>query len=167
MKKFIKNSPRILYFHRTLLTKYRLLKCWLTLKDVKVGKGSFIHREVFFTRNHKVVAGKNLILSRDCHMGANINIGDNVLIGPRVGFVGGDHNIDGLGDTPIRFSGIEGYKSITIMDGAWIGYGSIIMAGVTIGEGAVVAAGSIVTKDVPPKAIVGNPYAKHIRQRRP
>lgn len=40
----------------------------------------------------------------------------------------------------------------------WIGLRAIIMSGVTIGNGAVIGAGSIVTKDVPPYAVVvGNP----------
>lgn len=47
----------------------------------------------------------------------------------------------------------------------WIGMNSIIMRGVTIGDGAVIAAGSIVTKDVPPYAIVGGNPAKIIKYR--
>ena len=40
----------------------------------------------------------------------------------------------------------------------WIGHGAIVNAGVTIGDGAIVAAGAVVTKDVPPYAVVaGNP----------
>ena len=40
----------------------------------------------------------------------------------------------------------------------WIGFGAVVLTGVTIGRGAVVAAGSVVTRDVPPYAIVaGNP----------
>ena len=45
----------------------------------------------------------------------------------------------------------------------WIGCNCIILKGVTIGEGAVVAAGSVVTKDVPPKALVGGNPAKIIK----
>lgn len=44
-----------------------------------------------------------------------------------------------------------------------IGMRSIIMPGITIGEGAVIAAGSVVTKDVPPFAIVAGNPAKVIR----
>jgi acetyltransferase-like isoleucine patch superfamily enzyme len=39
------------------------------------------------------------------------------------------------------------------------------MAGVTIGNGAIVAAGSVVTKDVPPYAVVGGCPAKFIKMR--
>ena len=47
---------------------------------------------------------------------------------------------------------------IIIMNDCWIGEKATIVSGVTIGNGAVVAAGAVVTKDVPPYAIVaGNP----------
>jgi len=54
---------------------------------------------------------------------------------------------------------------IIVKDDVWIGYRSIILSGVTIGQGAVVAAGSVVTKDVPPYAIVGGNPAKIIKYR--
>jgi virginiamycin A acetyltransferase len=47
----------------------------------------------------------------------------------------------------------------------WIGYGSTIMPGVHIGDGAIVASCSVVTKDVPPYAIVGGNPAHVIRYR--
>lgn len=47
----------------------------------------------------------------------------------------------------------------------WIGNGAIIKAGVHIGHGAVIGMGSVVTKDVPPYAIVGGNPAKVIRSR--
>lgn len=47
---------------------------------------------------------------------------------------------------------------VIIMNDCWIGNGVIMLGGITIGNGAVVAAGTVVTKDVPPYAIVaGNP----------
>lgn len=54
---------------------------------------------------------------------------------------------------------------IVIDDDVWIGYGSTIMSGVHIGQGAIVAAGAVVTKDVPPYAIVGGVPAKVIKYR--
>lgn len=55
--------------------------------------------------------------------------------------------------------------SIIIQNDVWVGYGVTIMAGVTLHNGCVVAAGSVVTKDVPPYAIVGGNPAKIIRYR--
>ncbi|MGC8751800.1 DapH/DapD/GlmU-related protein, partial [Hydrotalea sp.] len=52
---------------------------------------------------------------------------------------------------------------IKIADKAWIGFNVIILKGVTIGEGAIVGAGSVVTKDVPPYAVVAGNPAKIIK----
>ena len=49
-------------------------------------------------------------------------------------------------------------KITEIGNDVWIGHGAQIMAGVTIGDGAIVASGAVVSKDVPPYAVVaGNP----------
>ena len=55
--------------------------------------------------------------------------------------------------------------SIIIGDDVWVGDNALIMSGVHIGQGAVIAAGSVVTKDVPPYAIVGGIPAKLIKYR--
>lgn len=54
---------------------------------------------------------------------------------------------------------------IIVGNDVWIGYDAKILAGVTIGDGAIVAANAVVTKDVPPYAIVGGVPAKVIRFR--
>ena len=56
---------------------------------------------------------------------------------------------------------------IKINHDVWIGENVIIQNGITIGTGAVVASGSIVTKSVPPYAIVGGNPAKIIKYRFP
>ena len=54
---------------------------------------------------------------------------------------------------------------MTIGHDVWLGSGATILSGITIGHGAVVAAHALVTKDVPPYAIVGGNPAKIIRYR--
>ena len=54
---------------------------------------------------------------------------------------------------------------MTIGHDVWLGSGAMILSGVTIGHGAAVAARAVVTKDVPPYAIVGGNPARVIRAR--
>ena len=61
-----------------------------------------------------------------------------------------------IGDESYDFKGKN--QKIIIEDDVWIGFGSIVFTGIHVHRGAIIAAGSIVTKDVPPYAIVaGNP----------
>lgn len=59
----------------------------------------------------------------------------------------------------------EEFEKIGIGNDVWIGANVIILDGIEIGDGAVVAAGSVITKSVPPYAIVGGVPAKIIRYR--
>ena len=101
---------------------------------------------------------------------AEIIIGDDVIFGPNVTIITGDHRIDIL-DRPI--ASIKDNEKLpendlpVIFEGDnWIGANSTILKGVTVGKGAVIAAGSVVTKSVPPLAIVGGVPAKIIKYRK-
>lgn len=59
------------------------------------------------------------------------------------------------------------YRPIEIGHDVWIGARAIVMDGVRIGNGAIVASNAVVTKDVPPYAIVAGVPAKIISHRFP
>lgn len=100
-------------------------------------------------------------------------IGNYCSIAPNVTFVlGGEHNLSTISTFPFKARTLQegnfeaGSKGdIHIEDDVWIGVGATIMSGVTIGQGAVIAASSLVSKDVPPYAVVGGVPAKIIRYR--
>ena len=56
-------------------------------------------------------------------------------------------------------------ETINIGNDVWIGNGAIIMDGITVGNGAIIGARALVTKDIPPYAIVGGIPAKIIKYR--
>lgn len=55
--------------------------------------------------------------------------------------------------------------STVIGNDVWVGENAFLVGGITIGDGAIVLAGAVVTKDVPPYAIVGGVPAKVIKYR--
>ena len=83
-----------------------------------------------------------------------IQIGNNVLIGPRVGIYSGDHAL--LPEQ--RIKGACFGKPVTIEDNVWIGGDVQVLGGVSIGKGSVIGAGSVVTKSIPAGVVAaGNP----------
>jgi acetyltransferase-like isoleucine patch superfamily enzyme len=96
-----------------------------------------------------------------------IHIGNKVMFGPNVTVLGGDHRLDVVGAlmADVAEKRPEDDRGVTIADDVWVGAGAIVLKGVSIGRGAVVAAGAVVTRDVPPYAIVGGCPARVIRPR--
>ena len=118
-----------------------------------------------FSPNKDVIFGNCVQFGPDCYIGADIHFGDYVLCAPNVKFIGRNEHSYENPDSTI-WEGRRGSDRPTeIGSDVWIGFGAIIMGGVRIGDGAVVAAGSVVTKDVPPRTVVGGNPASFIRPR--
>lgn len=133
-----------------------ILKSYVPFESVHVGQGSY---------------GDISILRLDKQ--SMLYIGNYCSIAPGVCFlVGAEHSINNISTFPFKSKIIEKENKdaiskgdIIIDDDVWIGYGATIMSGVHIRQGAVIAAGAVVTKDVPPYAIVGGVPAKVIKYR--
>ncbi len=93
-----------------------------------------------------------------------IEIGNNVMISPRVSIYAENHVYDNP-NLLLKEQGVK-VEFVIIEDDCWIAANSIILAGVTIGTGSVIAAGSVVTKSVPAYSIVAGVPAKVIGSRK-
>jgi acetyltransferase-like isoleucine patch superfamily enzyme len=133
-------------------------------RRIIIGKNFKCGKNCSFSKKNKISIGNDFFMGRNCHLASDLVIGDNVMLGSYVAFVGGDHKIDEI-QTTMNKSGRDVFKTTIIHDDVWIGHGSIVLHGVEIQEGAVIAAGSVVTKDVMKNAIYGGNPAKFIRFR--
>ncbi len=105
---------------------------------------------------------------------AALHIGNFCSIGPDVQFILSlEHYVDHISTYPYKVMTLgEEYEAVSkgdiiLEDDIWIGSRTIILSGVHIGQGAVIAAGAVVSKDVPPYAIVGGVPAQVIKYRFP
>jgi acetyltransferase-like isoleucine patch superfamily enzyme len=104
----------------------------------------------------KIRIGKGVYLNRNVHIVAVAEV--SIAWGTKIGW-----------DVVIMDSDLHGHsgrptmaKPVVIEENVWIGCRAVILKGVRIGRGAVIAAGAIVTRDVPPYAVVASPRAEVI-----
>jgi maltose O-acetyltransferase len=97
---------------------------------------------------------------------AVVKIGKMVMTGKNILVLGGGHRFDRT-DIPMGKQGSLPKTNLVIEDDVWIGERVTIMAkNITIGKGSVVGACSVVTKSVPPYAVVAGNPAKIIKYRK-
>jgi UDP-2-acetamido-3-amino-2,3-dideoxy-glucuronate N-acetyltransferase len=118
--------------------------------DVKIG--------TFVEIQKGASIGNNCKISSHTFICEGVTLEDDVFIGHNVTFINDPYpratNGNGQLQTDVDWKCIP----TRVKRGASIGSGSTLLCGVTVGENAIVGAGSVVTKDVPPHAVVaGNP----------
>ena len=143
---------------------------------------------VYLNRNTQVgpdaVVGKYFGMNESCFV-ARATVGAYCSFGARTSINPFNHPMDWLSINefqyhPNSFDWVPEYvqlkrlertpdmfKRVTIGNDVWTGHNVNVMAGVNIGDGAIIAAGSVVTKDVPPFAIVAGVPATVKRYRFP
>ncbi len=143
----IENTAEIVRLERTLFGK--------------AGQNLYVNPPINVDYGCHITVGDNFYANMDCiFLDVNrVTIGNNVMVGPRVGFYTAGHPI--VAD--IRIEDLEFGSPIVVEDNVWIGGSAVILPGVTIGKNAIVGAGAVVTKDVPANSIVGGNPAKVIR----
>lgn len=133
--------------------------------NVRVGSGTIIRSL------HGLNIEDGVSIGRNCLIEVAGRIGRKTVIAANVGIVGrSDHATDEVGVAVIdsTWVGNRPVKATDVVDigqDVWIGYGAIVLSGTSIGDGAVVGAGAVVTRDVPPFAIVGGNPAKPLGER--
>jgi acetyltransferase-like isoleucine patch superfamily enzyme len=98
---------------------------------------------------------------------SSIVIGDKVMFGPNVTIMGGDHNSTVVGKFmfDVKAKRPENDISVIIEEDVWVGAGATILKGVRLRRGCIGAAGAIVTREVPPYAIVSGVPARLVSMR--
>lgn len=122
------------------------------LADVKIDSDSSVDDHSY------IISGlvKNTKIGKYCSIAANVTIGAD------------RHPTDWLSTHHFQYNDTDNFKSLkitTIGNDVWIGANAVIMTGVNIGDGAIIGSSAVVTKDVPPYAIVVGIPAKIIRYR--
>lgn len=107
-----------------------------------------------------LTVGEGSTINSKCRLDnrGGIQIGEKVSISQEVIVLTADHDLN----SP-DFEGRS--REVVIEDYVWIGTRAIILPGCTLGKGAVIAAGAVVTKDVPPYAVVAGTPARVVKMR--
>jgi maltose O-acetyltransferase len=144
-----------------LIPSHHLRRFLYRLAGIKIGRGSTLHMGIRFYQPKNIKIGEDSVVGEGTVLDGRdqLVIGNHVAIASEVMIYNSEHDINSE-----VFEAIE--APVYIEDYSFIGPRAIILPGVRIGYGAIVAAGAVVTKDVPPFAIVGGVPAKIIGERR-
>ena len=156
------NLPDNMFPGGTIFSKVRCLLIKHFLKEF--GEENRVGSDVYFGGGEDVEIGSFCQINKGSNL-VNVLVGNYVMIAPDVIFLFQTHDTDKI-DTPMACQGKTVHKQSIIEDDVWIGQRAIIMPGLKIGKGSIVGAGAVVTRDVPPYAVVGGVPAKVIKYRK-
>jgi len=129
---------------------------FVNLYGCEIDDGSRIGTFVEIQKGAKI--GRNVKISSHSFICEGVTIEDEVFIGHGVMFINDKYPHATTGEGELQSEADWVCVPTLIKKRASIGSNATILCGVTIGEGALVGAGSVVTRDVPPRAVVaGNP----------
>lgn len=128
------------------------------------GRNVNIEKGANFGGGRTLSVGDNSGLGVNCYIAAHVTIGNDVMMAPDVIILTASHSFERT-DVPMIQQQDLPPQPVVIGNDVWIGTRAVILPGVRVGDGAVIAAGAVVTKDVPPLAIVGGVPARVIRFR--
>src|ERR1700690_3106736 len=132
------------------------LSKFINLYGCEVGDETKIGAFVEIQKNATV--GKRCKISSHTFICEGVTIEDNVFVGHGVTFINDSYPRATTPGGEIKKEKDWVVETTLVKKGVSIGSGATILSNVVIGENAIVGAGSMVTKDVPPGAIVaGNP----------
>ena len=138
-----------------LLGKDVKLSKFINLYGCQIGDGTKIGAFVEIQKN--ALVGRNCKISSHTFICEGVHIEDEVFVGHNVTFINDSYPRAVTPDGQMQTEADWRVESTLVKQGASIGSGATILSGV-IGRHAIVGAGSVVTKDVPERAIVaGNP----------
>jgi acetyltransferase-like isoleucine patch superfamily enzyme len=133
---------------------------------LEVGRGSIVKNDAYLLpRDGKISIGAKCSINPFCILigYGGIVIGDNVRIAAHTSIIAFNHEFSDINQSILRQGNVS--RGIKIEDDVWVGTGVRILDGVTVGRGAVIGAGSVVTKDVPPFAVMAGVPARKIKER--
>lgn len=129
------------------------------MKDVTIGSNCNIG-EHCFVESH-VAVGNNVTIKNGNMLWEGVVLEDGVFVGPNVFFTNDRHpRSPRLPQARRRYSNRNWLLTTRIKQGASIGAGAIVYPGITVGEFSSIAPGSVVTRDVPPYALVSGSPAR-------
>lgn len=140
-------SGSTIYKHVVIGQKLRTGHNVLIREHVTIGDACVVGTQAILD-GYIRVGSKSMIQSR-CYITQSVRMGNGVFISPGCTFFDNKRIILG-----------EGLEGTTVEDYVRVGGGTEILPGITIGKFALVGAGSLVTKDIPPKAIAYGVPAK-------